>query len=242
MDAIYLMYHDIVTATDKSSGFQNESAFQYKVTEDAFEEHVKATGGREVVFTFDDGGESFYTKAAPILEKYGRKGVFFIAADYIGTPGFLSKEQIIEMHNRGHIIGSHSCTHPQNMAGMTEEQIKDEWNHSVKVLSEIIGEKVTMASLPNGNSSKKIIEGVKLAGIEELHTSVPTTRKKTENGVMKIGRYVVHDNMTTEDIMRIVDDSSYRNKMHTRWMILNVVKTVLGGNYKRVKSMFVKKK
>ena len=88
------MYHDIVTKTDKSSGFQNDSAFQYKVEESAFEEQVKALQGKDVVFTFDDGGESFLTKIAPILEKYGFKGVFFISTKYIGTQGFLTKEQV----------------------------------------------------------------------------------------------------------------------------------------------------
>lgn len=240
MDTIFLMYHDIVTDTDKSSGFQNESAFQYKVIEITFEEQVKATIGKDVVFTFDDGGESSYTKAAPILEKYGRSGVFFIAADYIGTPGFLSKEQIAELSHRGHVIGSHSCSHPQNMSGMTGEQIEEEWSQSVKVLSDIIGEKVTIASLPNGNSSKKIIEGVKNAGIEELHTSEPTNQKKTENGVKKVGRYVIHDKMTTENIMRIVNDSNYRNKMHLKWRLLNFAKSILGSNYKKIKSIFVR--
>lgn len=234
------MYHDIVTTTDKTSGFQNESAFQYKVEATAFEEQVKAVDGKDVVFTFDDGGESFYTKAAPILEKYGRKGVFFIAADYIGTPGFLSKEQIAELSHRGHVIGSHSCSHPQNMSGMTREKIEEEWSQSVKVLSDIIGEKVIIASLPNGNSSKIIIEGVKNAGIEELHTSEPTTKKRSDSGVVIIGRYVVHDKMTTEDIMRIVDDSNYRKKMHLKWRMLSIAKSILGNNYKKIKTIFIR--
>lgn len=36
-----------------------------------------------VVFTFDDGYEDNYTHAAPILEKHGVKGVFFVASDPI---------------------------------------------------------------------------------------------------------------------------------------------------------------
>lgn len=36
-----------------------------------------------VVFTFDDGYEDNYTHAAPILEKYGVKGGFFVASDPI---------------------------------------------------------------------------------------------------------------------------------------------------------------
>ena len=85
---IVLMYHDIVTFADKGSGFQNESAFLYKVDELQFEEQVKKTQGDEVLFSFDDGGESFYTKAALILEKYGMRGIFFILQSILEQKDF----------------------------------------------------------------------------------------------------------------------------------------------------------
>lgn len=110
MDTICLMYHDIVTRDDKSSGFQNESAFQYKVNEKDFEKQVKALRGKDVIFSFDDGGVSFITEAAPILEKYGFKGFFFISTKYIDTPGFLSREQVKCLAEHGHCVGSHSYT------------------------------------------------------------------------------------------------------------------------------------
>ena len=120
------MYHDIVTTNDKSSGFQNKNAFQYKVEESAFEEQVKAVQGNDVVFTFDDGGVSFLTKAVPILEKYDFKGVFLVSTKYIGTPGFLTTEQVKELAERGHVIGSHSHTHPEIFTKLSSEEIKHE--------------------------------------------------------------------------------------------------------------------
>ena len=86
---------------------------QYKVEESAFEEQVKALQGKDVVFSFDEGGESFHTKASPLLEQYGFKGVFLISTKYIGTQGFLTEEQVKELAERGHVVGSHSHTHPE---------------------------------------------------------------------------------------------------------------------------------
>lgn len=236
------MYHDIVTARDKSSGFQNSSAFQYKVLDTVFEEHLKATEGKDVVFTFDDGGVSFYTIAAPLLEKYGRRGVFFISTDYVGTPGFLSIGQLSELHKRGHIIGSHSCSHPENMSSLKNEDIQREWTKSAVVLADIIGSSVSLASIPNGYSSAEIIRYAQNAGYKELYTSEPTTKTTLKGSMTLIGRYVVHRNMSAADVLKIVDSRGYRRKLGVRWQILKVLKFILGNNYNKVKSLIFKDK
>lgn len=238
---VKLMYHDIVTSSDKSSGFQNESAFQYKVEKTAFEEQIKALQGKNVVFSFDDGGVSFLTEAAPILEKYGFKGVFFIATDSIGTPGFLSANQIKELDKRGHIIGSHSCSHPHNMSLLLDSEIEREWEASIRVLEEILGHKVEIASIPNGYSSSIIIDKAKAAGIRHLYTSKPTDREAQSGEMHIIGRYVIHDKMTTDDVVGIVNSRFVRIVKYLKWGVLEVIKKILGSRYDRVKSLVVKK-
>ena len=234
--SVVLMYHDIVTADDKSSGFQNESAFQYKVEESAFEEQVKALQGKDVVFTFDDGGESFLTKAAPILEKYGFKGVFFISTKYIGTQGFLTKEQVKELSERGHVVGSHSHTHPEIFTKLSKAEIHEEWRKSYEILKDILGKKDLPVSIPNGYASKTIIEEAVECGYTDIYTSRPTTKIKLFQKHNVIGRYVVHDNMTTEDVLRIVNSNGYRLKMALKWRVLNMVKGVLGESYDKLKA------
>lgn len=238
--SVVLMYHDIVTANNKSSGFQNESAFQYKVEESAFEEQVKALQGKDVVFTFDDGGESFISNAAPILEKNGFKGIFFISTKYIGTPGFLTVEQVKGLSERGHAVGSHSHTHPHNMAELTDEEIEQEWVESVKALEAILGHAVKYASIPNGYSSPTIITKAKNSGIEYLYTSTPTDKVAQKEGLSIIGRYVVHDKMSTSEVLSVVNSSVTRRKKHIKWLALETAKKILGGNYDKVKSLVVK--
>jgi len=233
---LYLMYHDIVTKTDKSSGFQNDSAFQYKVEEGLFEEQVKTLQGKEVTFSFDDGGVSFITKAVPILEKYGRKGVFFISTKYIDTPGFLSKEQVKELADRGHIVGSHSHTHPEIFTKLSKYEICEEWKKSFEVLSGILGRNDMPLSIPNGYASKVIMEEAIRAGYTDIYTSEPTTKIHQFQNHNVIGRYVVHDEMTTQDVLRIVESKSTRMKMAVKWSVLNIVKAVLGSSYDVVKA------
>ena len=238
---VVLMYHDVVKEDDRSSGFQNDSAFQYKVSEKDFDEQVKALSGLDVDFTFDDGGVSFLTVAAPVLERYGRRGIFFIATDYIDTPGFLTKEQVSELHRRGHIIGSHSHSHPANLSKMTSIEIDKEWAYSVKILSGIIGREISTASIPNGNGSKRVIEYAKRAGIQDLYTSEPTNIVKKQGNLVLHGRFVVHNDSAIEEILRIATDEKYRKSRHRKWVVIGMAKRLLGTFYKPIKSLVVKK-
>lgn len=232
---VVLMYHDIVSKVDKTSGFQNESAFQYKVDESAFEEQVNALQGMNVIYTFDDGGESFYTKAAPILEKYRLRGVFFVSTKYIGTPGFLTAEQVKELAARGHIIGSHSHTHPQNLAKLSTEDIKEEWQISHDILNELLDKREFPLSVPNGYTSKPIMEEAVKCGYTDIFTSQPTTITQLFQNHKIVGRYVVHDCMTAQDVLRIVESKGVRLKLALKWHVLNIVKGILGPSYDIVK-------
>ena len=238
---VVLMYHDIVTTNDKTSGFQNESAFQYKVDETVFEEQVKALKGKNVVFSFDDGGVSFYTKAAPILEKYGFKGLFFISTSYIGTPGFLTEAQIRDLAERGHEIGSHTHTHPQDISKLLREEMHTEWKRSYEKLVRIVGNKIKTASIPNGNSSQIVLKEAVNSGFTDFYTSQPTTKVRMKNKYRIIGRYVVHSNMLTQDVVNIATSNRTQFKMSVKWHLLSIVKRILGASYKSIKSKVINK-
>lgn len=88
-----------------------------------------------VLMTFDDSTIDHYTVAAPVLEKYGGKGVFFtteMAHPMGGGPGFedktrfMSWEQIKELSDRGHEIANHSWHHPVNLYTMDDASILEE--------------------------------------------------------------------------------------------------------------------
>ena len=104
---INLMYHDVYAHDINESGFLRERDLLYKMEADAFEDQVRSiseycktvgVSKEHVVFSFDDGGKSFYSVIAPILEKYGFKGLFFITTKYIGNNTFLNEAEIRNLH------------------------------------------------------------------------------------------------------------------------------------------------
>ncbi|HZR22954.1 MAG TPA: polysaccharide deacetylase family protein [Vicinamibacterales bacterium] len=205
------MYHDVVEAgAEDASGFPGRDAAIYKVTTAQFEEHVAALKGcatsdadvaqafRPAV-TFDDGGVSAMV-SADILERHGFIGHFFITTNYIGTRGFLDEPQIRELHARGHVIGSHSCTHPLRMGHCSWPQLLDEWKRSCDILGDVLHCDVRSASVPGGDFAPSVAEAAARAGITHLFTSEPTADARHAFGLTLQGRFTIQKWTTAETV------------------------------------------
>lgn len=209
-----ITYHDVVEHQHHHhSGFPGPWAQIYKLEPDEFALHLDAirraignravgstvTGEGEGIFlTFDDGGVSAYRPVAPLLERHGWRGHFFITTDWIGKPGFLNDEQLRDLDRRGHMIGSHSCSHPTRMAHLPWAEMLREWTESTSRLAQIVGHPVTVASLPGGYYSRAVAKAAAYAGIQKLFTSEPTTAVAWVEGCQVLGRYVVQRGMGPE--------------------------------------------
>jgi peptidoglycan/xylan/chitin deacetylase (PgdA/CDA1 family) len=193
---IALMYHDVVApGFEDASGFPGRDASSYKVTVDRFRAHLEAILVRRPpaglpVFTFDDGGAGA-SKAADMLEATGRRGYFFVTANYIGTRGFVGAAAIRDLDRRGHVIGSHSCSHPLRIGHCPPGQLRDEWNRSHHVISAILGRAITVASVPGGDFRPSVAEFASAAGFTDLFTSEPTTSSQKAFGLTLHGRFTI---------------------------------------------------
>jgi peptidoglycan/xylan/chitin deacetylase (PgdA/CDA1 family) len=79
-----------------------------------------AAGDRPgLLISFDDGSISNYEVAAPMLEKFGFRGWFFVCSGLIEShehaghdpKNYMTWAQIRDLRQRGHIVGSHTSTH-----------------------------------------------------------------------------------------------------------------------------------
>ena len=251
MRAISLLYHDVVTAYEyDASGFPGSGAARYKLDLVEFKSHFKAiaeaikskpisifdlpaatNNSLSLILTFDDGGSSSYSYVADILESYGWHGHFFITVNYIGAPSFVTQEQIRALRKRGHIIGTHSCSHPERMSYLSWDQLIEEWSTSVAILSDMLDEPVTIASVPGGYYSKKVAESAATSGIKALFTSEPTAWCYRVNGCLVLGRYTVLRGVAPEVSAGLASGELLpRLRQSLFWNTKKVAK-VFGGRY-----------
>ncbi len=199
-----LMYHDVASPQAREEvGFPGSLAARYKLTPEHFEAHldaVRASGlevgtldglgpAPAVAITFDDGGRSAPI-AAGALERRGWRGQFFITTSLIGTPGFLTAEELLALHRGGHVIGSHSHTHPTYMGRLSRAELETEWQRSRDVLGELLGAAPRTASVPGGFLSSEVIATAARAGYELLFTSEPSGRLLQRELAVR-GRYTI---------------------------------------------------
>jgi peptidoglycan/xylan/chitin deacetylase (PgdA/CDA1 family) len=65
-----------------------------------------------ITITFDDGWESVYTVAMPLLQKYGIHSTQYVLSGTESFPAYMSWEQISMIQKNGHEIACHSVNHP----------------------------------------------------------------------------------------------------------------------------------
>lgn len=118
---------------------------------------------KPIMLTFDDTKLDQYTAAIPEMKKYGFKGVFFIMTVSLGKPNYMSKAQVKELSDAGHVIGSHTYDH-QNV----KKYQGDDWINQVekptKTLKEITGKDVKYFAYPFGLWNKEAIPELKKRG------------------------------------------------------------------------------
>ncbi len=210
MKAVTLLYHDVTEpGRAASSGFSSSDADIYKLEPEVFERHLEAIAGTRncpestvfdlvqngsirdkipVFLSFDDGGASART-IADMLDGRGWKGHFFITTDFIGSPAFATAADLRDLRARGHVVGSHSCSHPPRISFLSDNELQLEWQKSVDTLQEILGEKVETGSVPGGFYSTRVVEFASRAGIRALFNSEPVVRVSRIGGCAVIGRF-----------------------------------------------------
>ena len=129
-----------------------------------------------VVIAFDDGEDTIYDYAFPILKRYSVKAVVFLIVNYIGQDNLwdisitgkrvqhLSWNKIYEMKDWGIEFGSHTMNH-RNLARMSEQEVEYEVFESRRILQQELGE-CTSISYPFNRVNPIVVRAVSKAVYE----------------------------------------------------------------------------
>ncbi len=105
---------------------------------------------KPVLITFDDSRAEHAVIAAPVLEQYGFKGVFFIMTITYNKKNYMSTDQLARLAAAGHTVGLHSWDHTM----VTKYSEAADWQKQVSApkekLETITGIPVDCWAYPNG--------------------------------------------------------------------------------------------
>lgn len=117
---------------------------------------------KPVIITFDDGSQTVYTNALPIMQRYDFSGTAYIVYNYVGTRNYMKSEEIRELYASGWEIGSHSLSH----ADLTErsDRQRQEIVESRRRLQTLLGVPVLSFSYPFGAYDEESVHYAHYAG------------------------------------------------------------------------------
>lgn len=171
---------------------------------------------------FDDGQESIYSTAMPLLQQYGIITTQYLLSGMADDPAYVSWDQIDQMNIAGHEIACHSKDHP-NLTILELTTLDEQLKHCKDELGKRYGNIVSFAS-PYGSSTKQTL--AKIGQYYESHRNTagdPTdgvdgkdVNLKTNFDRMNIIGYTVRSTTTTKQLEEMVAFT----KQHNGWLVL----------------------
>jgi peptidoglycan/xylan/chitin deacetylase (PgdA/CDA1 family) len=111
---------------------------------------------KTVALTFDDGYQDNLTVALPVLEMFRLPMTVFVVAGFVGTEGYLSKDELREIARHPLVtVGAHGLWH-RHFDRLSPEEARQELCESRRYLEEIIRKKVDLMAWPFGDCTPEL--------------------------------------------------------------------------------------
>ena len=233
MRIINLLFHDIIEnqlprnkyAITKSSFL---SIIKLIVDHSEFSFYEESSNTTHVRIFIDDGYASTYATAFPVLEEFNIKPYIAITANTINQEGYISIDQIKELHKNGWTICSHGVSHVglsiyvdsiaqknprdgiyhdvgvrgQNIL-LTQQEVLYQLVESKRIIGEILNCPVESFVYPYGIYNKFILNTIKNLAIYKKAYTCDFGAENEVTDPVKIPRLII-DNETSHT--KIIED------------------------------------
>jgi peptidoglycan/xylan/chitin deacetylase (PgdA/CDA1 family) len=176
-----------------------------------------------ISITFDDGWETTYTVAAPLLMQNGIHSTQYLVTSLLDDPAYLSLAQVRALQQQGQQIACHTVSHP-DLTTITPTQL----NYQLRGCQQFFAQKhfgvIKDFAAPYGHTNPAVI-----AGISQVFRSERNTNGDISNGVADVDinlpsnfdphniiGVTVHSNTTVAQLQQAVDYTV----AHKGWLVL----------------------
>ena len=159
--------------------------------------------------TFDDGEQSQYHNALPLLTECEIKATYFVTPGLIGTAAkFLGWDELRALQAAGHSIQSHGWSH-KFLTFCSEAELAHELRASKQSLEDNLGNAVEEISVPGGRWNPRVIHACAAVGYKRIYVSDPWIEAEIAASEV-IGRFMVRRNTTIAELKKIVEKNQAR--------------------------------
>lgn len=201
---------------------ESESMKSYSVTPAAFAEQMKALNdsgyktilpdqlynhlvygealpAKPVMLTYDDTDEEQFSIAKGVMDKYGFKGVYFLMTISMNRPRYMTKDQIKQLNDEGHVIAGHTWDHH-----MVTKLQGDDWNTQLikprEQIKSITGKEITYFAYPFGIWNPSVIPEIKKANYKMAF--ILSSKRDTTEPLYTVRRMIVPGQWSTNGMMK----------------------------------------
>lgn len=181
--------------------------------------------GKSIVITCDDGSESDFSIAVPILKRFRFSATFFVNPGTLGQDGTLTAERVKQMHREGMEIGSHGFDH-LFLTRLDDKALHHQIVGSKKRLEALLESPVPFFSIPRGRTNRRVTERVKEAGYLAACTSdIGFNERRSEP--FRLRRWAVKRSYSFDDFVSIVEGSPKKH-LYLEVQLKQVARRLLG--------------
>jgi peptidoglycan/xylan/chitin deacetylase (PgdA/CDA1 family) len=188
---------------------------------------------RAVALTFDDGCDTDFRVALPLLRKRRFPAAFFLSPALVGHPGRLDWEQVGELAAAGMQIGSHGLDHTL-LTDLSDAELERQLASSKAQLETRLGREVDTLSLPGGTGGARALAVARRLGYRLVLGSRPGL---VRSGALpaQLPRYAVRLSEGTEGFRAAIGQRlGFRARQSLRYRGLRLLRRVIGrGAYRQ---------
>lgn len=192
---------------ERQMRYLKEQGYRPVRMEEAFEER-DSEDSKEILITFDDGYESVYTSAFPILQRYGFTACIFLITGYVGKLNdwdvnwgkkfrHISWNQVKEMQRYGFSFGSHTVNHP-DLTKLEKRFVEYELKRSRETLEDKLSQKADSLSFPFGRYNQMVEQSALDTGYRKAFTICPSRGNADSHSLVqgRLGMYLFDSSLT----------------------------------------------
>jgi peptidoglycan/xylan/chitin deacetylase (PgdA/CDA1 family) len=188
-------------------------------------------GAPGVILTFDDGDETNYRVAYPLLRAARATADFFVNPAQVGTPGYATWAQLREMAEGGMSIQSHGLDHAVFLTALAPARLREDLKRARLEIEEHVGRPVTLLAPAGGREPPELADVALEVGYTRVLNSRPG-RVRPDDGPT-LGRMAVTsklDDATLDSWLRF-GPKLYEARL--RYEVLGFAKRALGDDVYR---------